>query len=130
MKTNQYFDAFALQVIGVTVLSYLLTMAILPTYFPQFYHVSLWIVPLFVSGTTYLLHWRLTKTIQKKPKQFVTVFMAVTGIKLMLYLFAILIYVLIFTAYAVPFMAIFFTLYVIFTALEINSLLLLLKQNP
>jgi len=115
------------QVLLITALSYLLIAITFYFVFPKAFHYSLLLIPLLLSFTTIWLHNMLIKAAQKAPLKFVNQFMMVTGIKLLLYLFSILIFILLWSQYAISFLIIFFALYVVFTVLEINALLKFLK---
>ncbi len=113
---------------GITVFSYLVIWIILHYIFPEKRHFSLFIVPMILYLTTLLLHHQLIKNANRKPQKFIGLFLGTTGIKLFLYLIIIAIYVMIWTPYVIPFITIFFSLYIIFTAIEVSALLKFLKQ--
>jgi len=115
------------QVILITVLAYILIAIVFYFFFLEAFHFSLLLTPLLLSFTTIWLHGLLIKASEKTPMRFVNQFMMVTGIKLLLYLVFILVFILAWSPYAIPFLIIFFSLYIIFTVLEINELLKFLK---
>jgi len=114
------------QVFLIVFLSYI---AIGGLYFtnPFFFHYSLLLIPLILSVTTIWLHNTLLNASKKAPLKFINKFLMVTAVKLLLYLFIVLIFILLWSAYAIPFLVIFFTLDIVFTYLEINNLLKFLK---
>lgn len=114
-------------IIGVALAVYILMAIVFYFIIPELFHYSLILVPVLLALVTSLLHKKLILAGQERPIKFINMFMAVTGIKLMIYLVAILLYVMFLTDYAIPFIAIFFTLYIIYTILEIKDLLKYLK---
>ena len=110
-------------VYAIALLSYLIIAVVFYYIIPSKFHLSLLIVPIFEAVVTSLLHKKLILTSNERPQKFINMFMAVTGIKLMLYLFFILIFIVTLTEFAIPFLAIFFPLYIIYTIIEINQLL-------
>ncbi len=114
-------------IILITSISYVLIGVVFYFLIPEKFHYSLLIVPILEALVTSLLHRKLILSSSERPQKFINMFMAVTGIKLMLYLFFILIYIIALTEFALPFLAIFFPLYIIFTIIEINQLLAFLK---
>ena len=112
------------QVVYVIALLTYLIMAIVFYYIiPYKFHLALLSVPILEALTTSLFHRKLILSSKERPQKFINMFMAVTGIKLMLYLFFILIFIVTLTEFAIPFLAIFFPLYIIYTIIEINQLL-------
>ncbi|MBN2668113.1 MAG: hypothetical protein JXR60_02690 [Bacteroidales bacterium] len=107
----------------VTALAYGLIYFAFQLVWPLLFHWTLLLVPIFIASVTYTLHHYLVKASGANPQKFISQFMAVTGVKLLVYLFTILIYVFAFTTYAIPFLAIFFTLYIAFTIIEVVVLL-------
>ncbi len=125
MKSISKFD-YTISVI--TVFSYLVIWLIFHYIFPEKKHFSLFIIPMLVYLITILLHHQLIKNANRKPQKFIGLFLGITGIKLISYLAIITIYVIIWTPFVVPFISIFFTLYILFTILEVSSLLKFLRQ--
>lgn len=111
----------------ITMLSYAIITGVFNFIFPEQFHWSLLVAPALLATVTILLHRKLLLSSLGRPQRFINMFMAATGIKLMLYLFFILAYVLLYTDYAIPFIVIFFTLYITYTFLEIVNLLKFLK---
>ena len=118
---------FNTQIIGVALIAYIVIAVVFYFIIPALFHFSLLAVPVLLVLVTSLLHRKLVLTGQERPVKFINMFMAVTGIKLMAYLVAILLYVMLLTEFAMPFIAIFFSLYIVFTIIEINGLLKYLK---
>jgi len=126
MNTSKKFN---IQILLIALLSYIVIAVVFTLFIPNRFHYSLLIVPALLVSTTYLLHQKLIAYSDKRPQKFITMFMAVTGIKLLLYLFFLLIYILLLTEHAIPFLSIFFILYIIYSFMEAISLLKYLKQQ-
>jgi len=118
---------FNRKILLIAVLSYLLIAIVFYFIIPTQFHYSMLFVPVLLASVTYFLHKKLILTSSDRPVKFINMFMAVTGIKLLTYLVVILIYVMLLTQYAIPFLGIFFPLYIIYTFIEISSLLRFLK---
>jgi hypothetical protein len=80
-------------------------------------------------GTSVAVHHFTVKASKKRPQLFPTYFMAITGLKMMVYIIALGVYVYIFKDSATPVIITFLTLYVVYTALEVASALSFLKQK-
>jgi len=124
MKEIKQFNKWVLQIAAIC---YLLIGVVFNYFLSEEFHWSLLLVPAILATVTILLHRKLVLSSTERPQKFINMFMAVTGIKLMLYLFIILAYVLLFTDSAIPFIVIFFVLYIAYTFLEIVNLLKYLK---
>ncbi len=107
----------------LTLLSYLIIGVVFYFFLPEQRHFSFFLIPAVLYIVTILLHHKLIQTAEQNPKRFVPVFLGVTAVKLITYLVLIIAYVWAWTNYVVPFITIFFTLYIIFTVVEISSLL-------
>ncbi len=118
---------FNKQILLIATFAYLAIALVFNFLFPEKFHWSLLLIPAILAIVTTLLHRKLLQSGKDRPQKFINVFMAVTGIKLMIYLITVLIYVMLFTNYAIPFVIIFFSLYIIYTVIEIKSLLKYLK---
>lgn len=90
---------------------------------PKFAFHYPWQLLFFFIGTTALLHWILVKNSDGKPQAFVRNFMAITSLKLMVYLFIIVCYFLFQKETAAGFIINFMFFYVAFSAFEVISLL-------
>jgi hypothetical protein len=69
------------------------------------------------------LHYFFIKNLEKKPQQFVTTFLSLTGLKLFLYLMVIVVYFITNKKEATSFLLSFLFFYLTFTAFEVFSLL-------
>jgi len=84
---------------------------------------------LFMYGTSVAVHQFTVKASHEKPTLFPTYFMAITGLKMMVYVIALGIYVFIFKDDSTPVIITFLSLYVIYTVLEVTSALSFLKKK-
>lgn len=82
-----------------------------------------WFIWGFFIAVTLLIHIVLMKAAAESPKKFITFFMAITGIKLFLYLIIILIYGMLKGKAALGFILLFLIFYFLYTAFEIGALL-------
>ena len=90
-------------------------------------HLSL--CGLFMLGTSVAVHHFTVKASLEKPQMFPTYFMAITGLKMMVYIIALGVYVFVFKDSATPVVIMFLTLYVVYTVLEVTSALSFLKRK-
>jgi di/tricarboxylate transporter len=84
---------------------------------------------LFMFGTSVAVHHFTVKASKERPQLFPTYFMAITGLKMMVYIVALGVYVYIFKDSATPVIITFLTLYVVYTALEVTSALTFLSKK-
>ena len=71
----------------------------------------------------------MLKAVERRPARFVNVFMLTTMLKLMLFLAVMVVYVLLNREDAMPFILTYFVLYVIYTVLEVVSILKVNKEK-
>ena len=90
-------------------------------------HISL--CGLFMFGTSVAVHHFTIKASGEKPTLFPTYFMAITGLKMLVYIIALGVYVFIFKDSATPVIITFLSLYVVYTALEVTSALSFLRKK-
>lgn len=90
-------------------------------------HLS--ICGLFMFGTSMAVHHFTVRASHEKPTLFPTYFMAITGLKMMVYIVALGVYVFIFKDASTPVIITFLSLYVIYTVLEVTSTLSFLKKK-
>lgn len=108
----------------LAVIGYFLFTGVLSPY----YQVILPFVLLFIFLFTTVIHAILLKTARKKPKKLVNRFLMLTGLKMMIYLFIMIIYLIISKQDSAPFLLTFFVVYLVFTIFEISSILSCLKR--
>lgn len=87
------------------------------------YVEDLWIAYLLILSVTILTHYLLTKAGEKNPAHFIRSYMALTGVKLFLYLIVIVIYCLVKPATAMNFSIAFLAIYFLFSSFEVIALL-------
>lgn len=90
-------------------------------------HLS--ICGLFMFGTSIAVHLFTIKASHQRPQLFPPYFMAITGIKMLVYIVALGFYVFVFQSEAIPMIVMFLTLYVTYTILEVISALKVLKNQ-
>lgn len=90
-------------------------------------HISL--LGLFMFGSSVLVHYFTIKASEESPRRFPTYFMAITGLKMLAYLFALGAYVFIFRNAALPVVIGFLILYVVYTVLEVASAMKSLRSK-
>jgi len=89
-------------------------------------HVAL--CGLFMYGTSVGVHTLTVQASYERPQRFPTYFMAITGLKMLVYIVALGIYVFIFRTTAIPVVITFLVLYVAYSILEVISALRTLKK--
>ncbi len=95
----------------------------------RLYHPHFPFVTLFFLIGSCAAHQGIVASLKEQPKRFPAYFMGISGIKMMVYLMAISIYVFVMTQEAVPVVVMFLVLYVLFTALELTSLIPLASRK-
>lgn len=95
----------------------------------KFYHAHFPFVIAFFLMSSVGLHAAIIASLSENPKRFPAYFMGITGLKLMAYLLSISIYVVIYQESGIPVLILFLILYVLFTALELFSLLPKVKNS-
>ena len=115
------------------IIVYLITMAVVlvinETTAIELNVIHLSLCGLFMFGTSVAVHHFTVKASHEKPTLFPTYFMAITGLKMLVYIVALGIYVFIFKDSATPVIIIFLSLYVIYTVLEVTSALQFLRKK-
>jgi len=90
-------------------------------------HLSL--CGLFMYGTSVAVHHFTVKASHEKPTLFPTYFMAITGLKMLVYIVALGVYVFMYKDSSTPVIITFLTLYVVYTVLEVTSALSFLNRK-
>jgi len=96
--------------------------------FNPYYQVILPFVLLFVFLLTTVIHAILLKTARKKPKKLINRFLMLTGLKMMIYLLIMIIYLVISKQDSAPFLITFLIVYLVFSFFETLSILSYLKR--
>jgi len=91
------------------------------------FHLSL--LALFMYGTSLLVHHFTIKASEENPKRFPAYFMGITGLKMMVYVLLLGVYVFVFKETAIPVVIAFLLLYLAFTLLEVLSAVSELKNQ-
>jgi len=128
MFQNQESRKFILVALIIAVLSGFLAWVLNITVLKQHYFVGVYLCIPFIMLVTIVIHSFLTIS-KNEPKKFINRFMAISGIKLFLYLIVIVIYTLAVNRDNIIFVISFFSLYVIYTITEISVILAYLKKN-
>lgn len=84
---------------------------------------------MFMYGTSVAVHHFTIQASGEKPQRFPTYFMAITGLKMLVYIVALGVYVYIFKDSSTPVIITFLTLYVVYTVLEVTAALSFLKKK-
>lgn len=95
----------------------------------RLYHPHFPFVALFFVLGSWATHQGILSSLGENPKRFPAYFMGITGIKMMVYLMGIGIYVFIMQEKGVPAVILFLLLYVLFTVLELLSLMPKVRQK-
>ena len=96
--------------------------------FPEKSFGSIYFIVPFVLMVTNAFHYSLMKASLTTPRSFVGKFMAFSGVKLLLYMIVLLLYAFFVKQEVVSFLLLFFLTYILYTILEIASILKFLKK--
>lgn len=104
----------------IVILAGLLIYAMLPSsyYTPAFPYL----VAFFFGATLVVFHFMI-RALEKRPAKFVNIFLVTTMLKLLAYMTVMVTYALLNRAEARPFIVAFFVLYIIYTIVEVTTLL-------
>lgn len=119
---------FIIQSLTTAVICFMLVFVIKYSSLTVFTFKSLYFLIPFVTSVTVLFHFMLVKAANASNILFVNKFLAFSGIKLMVYMLTIIIYIFFIKFEPVVFLLSFVLLYLIFTVLEITSLLKYFKK--
>ena len=97
-------------------------------FLPQKPFGSVYFLVPFVMSVTIVFHWLLMKASVVNPGRFIGKFVAFSGLKLMIYLITIVVFAFGVKVEIFIFMASFFTLYLLYTIIEIRAMLKFLKK--
>lgn len=124
---QQSFQRFLLTSLLVGALCFLTALAVHQFFFPSRSFVGVYTIIPFVMLVTVVVHYVLIRA-SKNPRTFVGKFVAFSGLKLLVFLIAILIYAFGVKNEVVIFMLSFLITYFVFTILEISAILKFLKK--
>jgi hypothetical protein len=116
----------------LSIITFIITAAgwiIFKTWFPEKYFNGLLFIPFLFFFITLALHFYLIRSSRKEIIKFTPRFIGATGIKMLLYVIILVIYLLIDRAHAVSFLMWFLLCYFLYTLVEILSILKYLKTN-
>jgi hypothetical protein len=104
---------------------------ILSAWYPDKYLNGFWTVFLIIGLITFAFHTILVSVSSSRPATFINRFVAFTGMRLLIYLMIILLYVFLINTQIVTFLLTFLVGYFVFTTFEISSILnFLRKKSP
>ncbi len=109
----------------ITLTGYFLFTSVLESYYRNVIPFLLVVVYLLTAG----VHGLLLLTHRKEPQKFVRRYMLASVVKIVLYLFFIVIYLLLFPENAAIFLLSFLSFYFLFTLLEVFSIHRIVKKN-
>jgi hypothetical protein len=91
--------------------------------------IGVYMIIFLVMATTIILHAVLVAASKKAPIKFINKFMALSGLKLFFYFLIILAYIYFIKQDIILFLCAFLIVYLLYTILEISSILSYLKKN-
>jgi hypothetical protein len=126
---SKHFKNFSFYLSLITILITTAGWIIIKTWMPDRYFKGFLLLPLLFLCITLALHWYLVRSSRKEIIKFTPRFMGATGIKMMLYVILIVVYLLIDRAHAVSFLIWFLICYFLYTVVEILSILRYINNN-
>lgn len=125
----KFFKEFIIQetilAVAITLIGYLLFTTVLESFYRH-------VIPLLLVGVyllTAAVHGFLLLTYKKEPEKFVRRYLLAAGLKIVLYLFFLVIYLLLFPENAAIFLLSFLSFYFLFTLFEVISIHRTMKKN-
>lgn len=109
----------------ITVLGY----GIFLFFIPQYYFPYFPAIPAFLLLVTLLVHVYLVRASENDTRKFTARYLGAMGLKMFIYIIFLVVFLLIDTARAVPFLVCFLVTYATFTAYEVISILNYLKKD-
>jgi len=129
MIPDQSLRKFILKSFVISLFCFLIAWTLSKTSYAQHnFSGVFWLIPL-IMVITMTIHSLLITASKNKPVKFINKFMAFSGLKLLLYFFIILAYIYFIKQDIILFLCAFLSLYIIFTILEISSILSYLKKK-
>lgn len=125
---EHYLKKFIYQSIITTIICLVATYIIKTYLITKFTFTEVYFLIPFVTIITLLFHILLVKAARESNMLFVNKFLAFSGLKLMIYLLTIIIYIFFIKFEPVVFLLTFAILYIIYTVIEITSLLKFFKK--
>ena len=109
----------------ITVLGYGLFLFLIPQYYFRHFPV----IPAFLLLVTIMVHVYLIKSSEDNPRKFTSKYLGAMGLKMLIYIIFLVVFLFIDTAHAVPFLVSFLVTYATFTSYEVISILNYLKKD-
>jgi hypothetical protein len=97
--------------------------------FEEYYYKLFPVLPLFMFSITLIVHVYLVKASDGNPRKFTSKYLGAMGIKILIYIVFIFVFLAIDTANAIPFLASFLLMYASLTIFEVISILNTMKNN-
>jgi len=129
MVQNQPIRKFIIRSLVIAGFCFFLAWILSQTFLKQLNFTGVYLLIPFIMLVTILLHSILIIASKNNPNKFINKFMASSGLKLMLYLVVIIIYVFFVKRDIILFICAFLSLYLMFTVLEISAIINHLKKN-
>jgi len=126
---SRFFIDFLYKLAILTIIVILIAVLTFKFLFEKYYLGIFPFVLLFFVATTIIVHYRLVRANRYGPGKFTRAFLTYTGVKMLLNLIFILVYVLVDKVNAIPFVVGFLILYIIFTVFEIVTILKHLRKS-
>lgn len=125
----QAFKKFILWEMVLTISIGIIALFLFQTICKIYYLPVFWILLGVISLLTGVLHYTNIQVSEKNTSKFTSGFLTVTGIKMMIYLILITLYVLLKPQNATVFLISFLILYFLYTAFEVVQIVLFLKTD-
>jgi hypothetical protein len=123
------FKNFLIKEIILTVFLGLIALILFQTVLSSYYHPVFWLNLFIIAVLTGILHFSILKFSTEKHSRFLSRFMMISGIKMMIYLVFIVLFALFNPDYAKFFLITFLILYFIYTFFEVWLVLKIFKQK-
>jgi len=123
------YSRFLLKLTILTAAIAIAALVLMQTSYSNFIIPVFWYMLAGMVLLTALMHYSVLQISEKSASSFSSRFMMISGIKMMVYLIFITIYVFSFTTQAKIFLISFFILYLIFTLFEVFQIVIYLKRG-
>lgn len=117
---NLFLLALILTVAGLGIFHFLI---------PESYFLLFPAVPFFLFLTTIIIHVYLVKASQNDPRKFASKYLGSMGLKILIYIIFIAIFLAAATQHAIPFLVSFLVCYATFTVIEVIAILKFQKKD-
>ncbi|MCD4724484.1 MAG: hypothetical protein K8R63_06535 [Bacteroidales bacterium] len=129
MNNKRIFQGFIRKTAITTIVVIAAGMLLFTNIPAEYYSPAFPFIVGFFFFVTIIVFYYMLKAVDKRPARFVNVFMLTTMLKLMLYLAVMVVYVLLNREDAKPFILTYLVLYIIYTVLEVGSILKVNKEK-